>query len=101
MPVYAYECEKCGYEFEVEQSINDKPRSRCPECRGKVNKVFHSVGIVFKGSGFYCTDSRSGSRTKPAACGNGANGNGACGTGSCPAHSTAKDAAPPCSSCKE
>ena len=62
MPVYAYECEKCGHAFEVQQSIHDKPRSRCPECRGKVNKVFNSVGIVFKGTGFYCTDSRNGSQ---------------------------------------
>lgn len=79
MPVYEYECEKCGYAFEVEQSIHDKPRSRCPECRGKVNKVFNSVGIVFKGSGFYCTDARNGgSRVKPAECKAGSNGDSAC-----------------------
>jgi putative FmdB family regulatory protein len=101
MPVYAYECEKCGHEFEMEQSIHDKPKSRCPECRGKVHKVFNSVGIVFKGSGFYCTDSRSGSRTKPAApCKAAANGNGSCESGSCkPAAESACGQSSSCSSC--
>jgi putative FmdB family regulatory protein len=104
MPVYEYECEKCGYEFEVEQSIHDKPRSRCPECRGKVNKVFNSVGIVFKGSGFYCTDARNGgSRVKPAECKAAANGKSDCSTGACPAaEASGKAATPPsCQSCGE
>lgn len=101
MPVYVYECEKCGHGFEVEQSIHDKPKTRCPECRGKVNKVFNSVGIVFKGSGFYCTDSRSGNRTKPApACKAGANGNGACESGACkPASDSPCSQSSSCPSC--
>lgn len=61
MPIYEYVCTKCEYEFELEQSIHDKPRSRCPKCRGKVRKVISGgIGIAFKGSGFYVTDSRSG-----------------------------------------
>ena len=59
MPVYEYECQKCGNSFEVFQGINEEPRKRCPKCRGALRKVFTPVGIVFKGSGFYCTDNRS------------------------------------------
>ena len=72
MPVYEYECENCGRRFERFQSINDEPVRVCPECAGAVHKVFHPAGIIFKGSGWYITDSRkstSGSVTgesKPA-----------------------------------
>ncbi|HOX27783.1 MAG TPA: zinc ribbon domain-containing protein [bacterium] len=58
MPVYVYECNKCGHTFEVMQKVDEEPRKRCPECKGKVKKVFQPVGIVFKGGGFYKTDSR-------------------------------------------
>lgn len=69
MPIYEYACDRCGHEFELEQSIHDKPRSRCPKCRGKVRKVIGGgIGIAFKGSGFYVTDSRPKSGgTTPAA----------------------------------
>jgi len=59
MPTYHYSCEKCGYEFEVEQRITDPPRKRCPKCRGPVFRVIHPVGHILKGSGFYATDYRS------------------------------------------
>jgi len=58
MPVYEYECEKCGHRFELIHSVNDEGRKKCPECKGKAKKCFLPVGIVFKGSGFYKTDSR-------------------------------------------
>ena len=58
MPTYEYACSKCGHEFEVVQSFSDDPISSCPECKGEVKKVFSNVGVVFKGSGFYKTDSR-------------------------------------------
>ena len=59
MPTYEYECTKCGHRFELFQSIHDRPRQRCPLCRGKVDKLIGGgVGISFKGSGFYITDSR-------------------------------------------
>ncbi len=57
MPHYDYRCEKCGV-FEVEQSIKEKPLNECPKCRGKVKRLISSAGVVFKGSGFYVTDSR-------------------------------------------
>jgi putative FmdB family regulatory protein len=59
MPTYEYECLKCGNVFEEIRSISDPPRRRCPQCRGKVRRlVGNGVGVVFKGSGFYATDSR-------------------------------------------
>ncbi len=58
MPVYEYECEQCGTRFERLQSIKDEPVRQCPECSGNVHKVFHPAGIIFKGSGWYITDSR-------------------------------------------
>lgn len=59
MPTYEYRCEKCGEQFEVFQSFSDRALRRHPDCGGPVEKVLHPRGIVFKGSGFYVTDSRS------------------------------------------
>lgn len=57
MPVYDYKCEECGHVFEATHAINEKI-SECEKCSKAVRKVFHPVGIVFKGQGFYKTDSR-------------------------------------------
>jgi putative FmdB family regulatory protein len=65
MPTYEYSCTKCGEHLEAVQSFSDDPLKRCPACGGKLKKVFGNVGIVFKGSGFYKTDSRNS--TKAAA----------------------------------
>src|SRR5262245_24124977 len=62
MPTYVYECAKCGDEFEQWQSFSDDPLKKHPGCGGKVSKVLQPVGIVFKGSGFHKTDSRSGAK---------------------------------------
>ncbi len=59
MPTYHYACDRCGYEFEIEQRITDPPRKRCPKCRCSVYRVIHPVGHILKGSGFYKTDYRS------------------------------------------
>ncbi len=59
MPTYEYRCESCGHTFETYQSIHDAPLSECERCGGALRKVYAPVGIVFKGSGFYKTDSRS------------------------------------------
>ncbi|MFI7588796.1 FmdB family zinc ribbon protein [Spongisporangium articulatum] len=58
MPTYVYACTECGHQFEAVQSFSDASLTECPNCSGKLRKVFNSVGIVFKGSGFYRTDSR-------------------------------------------
>ena len=59
MPIYEYECQTCGVHFERKQSVNDDPVRICPECGGKVRKLFFAAGIIFKGSGFYVTDSQN------------------------------------------
>lgn len=61
MPTYQYACTQCGHAFEQYQSFSDDSLTVCPACNGELRKVFNSVGVVFKGSGFYKTDSRSGS----------------------------------------
>ena len=58
MPTYQYACTECGHGFETVQSFTDDALTECPQCTGRLRKVFNSVGIVFKGSGFYRTDSR-------------------------------------------
>jgi putative FmdB family regulatory protein len=63
MPTYEYLCNECEYSFEVVQSFTEAAIEQCPKCKGEVRKVYNNVGIVFKGSGFYKTDSRA----KPAA----------------------------------
>lgn len=63
MPLYEYECEACGLRFERVQHFSDEPLQACPECEGPVHRVIHPVGIIFKGSGFYVTDSRAKSPT--------------------------------------
>jgi putative FmdB family regulatory protein len=57
MPTYQYACSACGHAFELFQSFSDNAITECPECKGLVKKVFSNVGVVFKGSGFYKTDS--------------------------------------------
>jgi putative FmdB family regulatory protein len=59
MPTYEYLCNKCEHAFEVVQSFTDPAIEQCPKCQGGVRKVYNNVGVVFKGSGFYKTDSRS------------------------------------------
>ena len=59
MPTYQYACTACGEELEAVQSFSDPSLTECPRCGGRLRKVFSAVGVVFKGSGFYKTDSRS------------------------------------------
>jgi putative FmdB family regulatory protein len=68
VPTYQYTCTECGEPLEAVQKFSDAPLAVCPACGGRLRKVFSAVGIVFKGSGFYRTDSRNGSRAAdPAA----------------------------------
>ena len=67
MPTYQYTCTDCGEPVEVVQKFTDEPLSVCAACGGRLRKVFSPVGIVFKGSGFYRTDSRNGSGSSAAA----------------------------------
>jgi putative FmdB family regulatory protein len=66
VPTYQYACTECGHAFEQFQSFSDDALTVCPECQGRLRKVFNAVGVVFKGSGFYRTDSRSSSSSSDA-----------------------------------
>jgi putative FmdB family regulatory protein len=63
MPTYEYRCKSCGQHLEVVQSFKDDPLTECPSCGGDLRKVFGSIGIAFKGSGFYRNDSRAASKS--------------------------------------
>lgn len=56
MPIYEYQCQKCGHQLEKRQSISDKPLSRCPICKGKLEKQWSQTSFQLKGSGWYVTD---------------------------------------------
>ncbi len=62
MPIYEYECSHCRRRFEVRQSFSDEAATECPECGVLARRLFHPVGIIFKGSGFYSTDHGKGNR---------------------------------------
>ncbi len=65
MPIYEYACAKCGHQLEVMQKISDKPLTRCPECRGKLEKLFSQTSFQLKGSGWYVTDYSQKKTGKP------------------------------------
>ena len=66
MPTYQYSCTECGHFFEQFQSFSEDSLTVCPECEGRLRKVFNAVGVVFKGSGFYRTDSRAATQGSDA-----------------------------------
>jgi putative FmdB family regulatory protein len=72
VPTYQYACTACGHQLEAVQSFADEPLTECPACEGRLRKLFSSVGVVFKGSGFYKTDSRSSKSSSSASAGSSA-----------------------------
>lgn len=86
MPTYAYACTECDHRFDAVQSFSDAALTDCPQCSGRLRKLFSAVGIVFKGSGFYRTDSRSQSNgtngSKAKSSDNGSSDNGSTDSGS-------------------
>jgi putative FmdB family regulatory protein len=85
MPVYEYRCRTCDHQFEIQQSFSDDALTVCPQCEGELRKVFAPVGITFKGSGFYKTDSRSGSSGS-----SGSNGSGGSSSSDSPSTSSSE-----------
>lgn len=83
MPTYAYACTACDHRFDAVQKFTDDSLTDCPQCSGRLRKVYGSVGVTFKGSGFYRTDSRSGSSASTPA-----KATNAASTGSAPTTST-------------
>ena len=82
MPTYQYQCTDCGEALEVVQAFTDDSLTECPSCGGRLRKLFNAVGIVFKGSGFYRTDSRSGSTSSVPASGSSSSDSGSSSTSS-------------------
>jgi putative FmdB family regulatory protein len=78
VPTYQYACKEpaCGHRFEAVQSFSDDPIAICPVCEGQVRKVFSAVGVVFKGSGFYRTDSRENAKSSNGSSSNESSSNG-------------------------
>ena len=79
MPTYDYRCKDCATELEVVQKFTDDALTVCPECNGNLRKVYSAVGVVFKGSGFYRTDSRAQDKQRSSAAGAGSKASGAAG----------------------
>jgi putative FmdB family regulatory protein len=94
VPTYQYACTTCGNQLEVVQSFSDAALTECPVCDGQLRKVFSAVGIVFKGSGFYRTDSRSGSSATDSGAGNGTKSDGGKESTSAPAKSDSTPSTP-------
>ena len=66
MPIYEYECGSCHYRFEMKQGFDAEPAAECPQCQEKARRVFYAPPLLFKGSGFYITDSRKSSEPSKA-----------------------------------
>jgi len=104
VPTYQYSCTECGEALEVQQSFSDDPLTVCPACQGRLRKVYNAVGVVFKGSGFYRTDSRAATGSSPKDSGsNGssskdAGANGSSSSTSSPAPSTSSSPSSPAAS---
>ena len=93
MPTYEYACAECGERLEAVQKFSDDPLTECPACKGRLRKVFSPVGIVFKGSGFYRTDSRSSAPVNGATA-NGSSSSDSSATGEKSAGTDAKPSSP-------
>jgi putative FmdB family regulatory protein len=96
VPTYQYACTECEHTFEQFQSFTDDALTVCPECGGRLRKLFNAVGVVFKGSGFYRTDSRaaSGAKSEGSSSSSSSSGSGSSGGGT----ATATDSKPAASS---
>jgi len=110
MPTYEYRCRDCGEPLEVVQAFTDDPLTVCPACGGELRKVFAAVGIAFKGSGFYKTDSRKAAKSSASSGAEssassdqkstptGSNGDRGSSDGAKPSSSSSSSTSPPSSS---
>jgi putative FmdB family regulatory protein len=76
VPTYSYACTECSNRFDAVQAFSDAALTTCPECKGRLRKLFGNVGVVFKGSGFYRTDSRESAKSSARSSANGSESNG-------------------------
>lgn len=77
MPTYSYACTACDHKFDATQAFTDDALTTCPECSGRLRKLFNAVGVVFKGSGFYRTDNRESQKSSSSGSSSGSSSSGA------------------------
>nr|WP_244515143.1 FmdB family zinc ribbon protein [Actinopolyspora xinjiangensis] len=82
VPTYQYACTACGHDFETFQSLSEDSLTECPECAGRLRKKFNAVGVVFKGSGFYRTDSRGSNSSSESSSSSGSGNDSTTSSGS-------------------
>ncbi len=82
MPTYSYQCTECDDRFDIVQAFTDDALTTCERCSGRLRKIFNSVGVVFKGSGFYRTDSRESSKSSKSSTNGSSTNDGASSSGS-------------------
>lgn len=87
MPTYSYQCTECDDRFDIVQAFSDDALTTCERCSGRLRKLFNSVGVVFKGSGFYRTDSRESGKKSTSS------GNGSSSTDSGPSSGSSEKSA--------
>ena len=80
MPTYSYACTECSNKFDVVQAFTDDALTECPKCQGRLRKVFGKVGVVFKGSGFYRTDSRESGKSSSVSSSSGSDSSSSAGS---------------------
>ena len=90
MPTYSYRCTECDHAFDIQQAFTDDSLTECPTCSGRLRKLFSAVGVTFNGSGFYRTDSRTGSSNSGA----GSTSSGSSTAPSAPAPAAASTSSP-------
>lgn len=87
MPTYSYRCRDCDVAFDIQQSFDEDTLTECPQCSGTLRKLFNTVGVVFKGSGFYRTDSRGPGTSSVGSSSSSSSSSSTSGSGSAPASS--------------
>jgi putative FmdB family regulatory protein len=93
MPTYEYACTNCGHRFDVRQRFSEDPITDCPECGANVRRVLYPAGVIFKGSGWYATDSRKGSASHSSSSSSDSSTSSSSESTATPAKSDTKDTA--------
>ena len=94
MPTYSYRCTECGEAFDIQQAFTDDTLSVCPNCGGKLRKLFNTVGVTFNGSGFYRNDSRAPAPSEGGSGGSGGTGDSGGSSGSSDSSSSSSPSTP-------